>query len=75
MPCWICTALHAARPVLLLCALIPAVHGCAGSAVRTSVPPVPATPGATVTDEYVCIPHAEAGELLLWIETVERLCR
>ena len=61
--------------VWMLCALTLLVSGCASSAVRTDVPPAPLTPGAVMTDDYVCIPHAEAGELLLWVEIVEQLCR
>ncbi len=76
MRCWTCTALRAARPGLLLCVLTLAAGGCTGSVDPTGVLlPAPATPGAMVTDEYVCIPHMEAGELLLWIEHVEEVCR
>lgn len=62
---------------LLLCALIPALSGCVSSAAGTRVlpPPIPTTPGAVVTDNYVCIPHAEAAELMLWMEYMEELCR
>lgn len=68
----------AARPAklaLTLCALILALHGCASSAAltggRAQLPPTPPTPGAIVTDNYLCIPHNEAAELLLWIEQAE----
>jgi len=60
--------------VWLLCALTLLVSGCAGSAALTSgLPPDPTTPGAIITDDYICIPHEEAGELLLWIERAEGL--
>lgn len=50
--------------------------GCAGSAVQTNVlPPVPQTPGAVVTNDYICLPHREAGELMLWVEYAEAVCR
>lgn len=66
--------------VWMLCALTLALSGCASSAGLTSaranaLPPVPTTPGAMITDEYVCIPHKEAGDLMLWIEHAEELCR
>ena len=73
-----------------LCALTLALSGCASSAARTNVLlPVPTTPGAIVTDEWhytlddglttvkgqwVHLPAAEAGELLLWIEHAEGAC-
>lgn len=59
----------------LLCALTLALSGCASSAALTGatpLPPAPTTPGAIITDDYVCIPHREAGELLLWIERAEK---
>jgi len=63
--------------VWLLCALTLLVSGCAGSAALTSgtrtLPPAPRTPGAVVTERYICIPHDEAAELLLWIERAEAL--
>lgn len=62
----------------MLCALTLALSGCASSAALTNanaLPPAPMTPGALITDEYVCIPHKEAGELLLWIEHAEDVCR
>lgn len=62
--------------VWMLCALTLALSGCASSAALTNaLPPVPTTPGAMITDEYVCIPHKEAGDLMLWIEHAEELCR
>ena len=61
--------------MLMLCAMILALPGCAALAARTSepIPPVPAMPNARVTDTHICIPHDEAGELLLWIEQVEKI--
>lgn len=74
MRSWIYIAPPAARLALTLCALILALSGCASSAARTAaLPPAPATPGAIVTDDYICIPRAEAAELLLWIEQAEAL--
>lgn len=62
---------------LLLCALTPALSGCAGLAALTNgtnkMTPAPRTPGAIITDEYICIPHDEAAELMLWIEWAETL--
>lgn len=57
--------------------LILLLTGCAGSAVRTAapLPPVPQTPGAVVTTDYICLPQREAGELLLWVEHAEDVCR
>lgn len=70
----------------MLCALTLAASGCASSGAGTSVPPAPATPGALLTDgwywhdgeslraesgQWLHLPAAEAGELLLWIETME----
>lgn len=62
---------------LLLCALTLAPSGCVSSEGRTiaALPPHPLTPGAVVTDEYICLPHREAGELLLWMEHAEEVCR
>ena len=55
-----------------LCVLILLVHGCVKEAVLThGLPPTPRTPGAIVTEQYICIPHEEAAELLLWIEQAE----
>lgn len=67
-----CIALRAAKIVLTLCVLILLVSGCASLGARTSaLPPAPRTPGAVVTEQYICIPHDEAAELLLWIEAAE----
>lgn len=71
----------------MLCALTLAASGCASSGAGTSaLPPAPATPGALLTEgwywrdgeslraesgQWLHLPAAEAGELLLWIETVE----
>ena len=67
----------AIKNALTLCALTLALSGCASSAGLTGgttpLPPAPTTPGAIITDDYVCIPHREAGELLLWIERAEGL--
>ncbi len=78
-----------ARLVLTLCALTLLLSGCTSTAARTSVlPPAPATPGAIITEawsyddagktttlsgDWLHLPAAEAGELLLWIETAERM--
>lgn len=63
--------------VWLLCALTLLVSGCASSAAlingTKTLPPAPRTPGAVVTEQYICIPHEEAAELLLWIERAEAL--
>lgn len=58
----------------LLCALTLALPGCAALAAKTKdpLPPAPAMARAIVTDTHVCIPHEEAGELLLWIEKAEK---
>lgn len=60
---------------LLLCAMTLALPGCAALGAGTSepIPPAPAMPNAIVTDTHICISHAEAGELLLWIEEVEKI--
>lgn len=62
-----------------LFALTLALSGCANLAGLTSaqatLPPTPKTPGAVVTEQYICIPHSEAAELLLWIEHAEEQCR
>lgn len=71
----------------MLCALTLAASGCRSSGAGTSaLPPAPATPGALLTDgwcwrdgetlrtesgQWLHLPAAEAGELLLWIETME----
>ena len=71
------SARTALKNALTLCALIPVLHGCAGSAALTGginrLPPAPRTPRAIITDEYICIPREEAAELLLWIERAEDL--
>lgn len=61
--------------MLLLCALTLALPGCANLAAGTQerMRPAPLTPGAIITDDFVCIPHAEAAELLLWIEEMEKV--
>lgn len=67
-----CTAPHAARLILTAFALTLLLSGCAKWAAPTNaLPPAPRTPGAIVTDEYICIPHNEAAELMLWIEYAE----
>ncbi len=64
----------AIKNALTLCALTLALSGCASSAGLTgALPPAPRTPGAIITDEYICIPREEAAELLLWIERAEAL--
>lgn len=78
----------AARLALTLCALALLASGCVRVEARTSVPPAPTTPGAIVTEawsyddggktttlsgEWLHLPAVEAGELLLWIEAVERM--
>ncbi len=45
------SALPAALLATMLCVLMPALHGCAGTAAPTSAfPPAPSTPGAIVTN-------------------------
>lgn len=64
--------------VPLLCGLILLPAGCANSAGKQDhqiLPPAPLTPGATISPEFICIPSAEAAELMLWIEHAERVCR
>ena len=58
---------------LLSCVLILALTGCAALAEqdKRTIRKAPQTPGAIVTEKYVCIPHAEAADLLLWVEEVE----
>lgn len=60
------------------------------SVLTPNLPPTPTTPGAIVTDgwwheqsgqavlhsgQWVHLPAAEAGELLLWVEHAESVCR
>lgn len=88
MPLSLSTARGAIKNVVLPCALILALPGCARWAARTNAtpPPAPRTPGAVVTDDWsyerggelvskhgqwVHLPAAEAGDLLLWIENAE----
>ena len=58
------------RNILLTCVMTLALAGCASSGAQTQglLPPLPATPGAVVDAERLCLPLAEAGELLIWIE-------
>lgn len=69
----------AAISALMLFVLIPGLSGCTSLAgltsAQTPLPPTPRTPGAIITDEYICIPHSEAAELQLWIEHVEAVCQ
>lgn len=74
------TALRAAKRTLTLCALILLLSGCASLGAKTNgpsragtLPPAPTTPGAMVTEQYICIPHNEAAELMLWIEAAEEI--
>ncbi len=68
------SARTAIKNALTLCALTLLASGCASSAALTGgLPPAPTTPGAIITDDYICIPHEEAAELLLWIERAEGL--
>lgn len=64
------------KPVWLTFALILLLSGCASlAAVKTNaLPPAPQTPGAVITNEYICLPHNEAGDLLIWVEYAERVC-
>ena len=74
MRCWPLCGNAGRASVLLLCALTLPVSGCASSAGLTGgLPPAPTTPGAVITEQYICIPHKEAAELLLWIERAEGL--
>lgn len=59
--------------MLTVFAMTLALPGCAALGERTSepIPPAPPIPNSVVTDKYICIPHNEVGELLLWIEQVE----
>lgn len=63
---------------LMLFVLIPGLSGCTSLAgltsAQTPLPPAPRTPGAIVTNDYVCIPLGEAAELQLWIEHAEAAC-
>ncbi len=58
---------------LLLCVLILVLPGCVALARqdKRTLRKAPSTPGAIVTESYVSIPHAEAADLLLWVEEVE----
>ena len=47
------------RRRVMLCALTLPGSGCASSAVRTSVPPAPMTPGAVVTEGWT---HVQGGK-------------
>ena len=78
---------NAARLIALLFVMTPAARGCARWAEPTAVTsPAPLTPGAVVTGEWfytyrgetftepgewVHLPAGEAGNLLLWIKSVE----
>lgn len=78
---------NAARLIALLFVMTPAASGCARWAEPTAVTsPAPLTPGAVVTGEWsytyrgetftepgewVHLPAGEAGNLLLWIKSVE----
>lgn len=74
MSCSTGSALRVVKNTLILCALTLALSGCAKWAVPTNaLPPAPRTPGAVVTEQYVCIPHNEAAELMLWIEQAEAM--
>lgn len=80
MRLWTASNLRAAMLVWTLCAAILPASGCASSAGLTGVranalPPAPTTPGAIVTDDYICIPREEAADLLLRIEQAEEICR
>lgn len=66
-----CSVQHAAKHILMLCVLTLLASGCGSLAARIELPLAPRTPGAVMTDEYICIPHSEAAELLLWIENAE----
>lgn len=65
--------------VLALSVLTLALSGCGNlgglTSARATLPPTPRTPGAVVTNDYVCIPQGEAAELLLWVEHAEAVCR
>ena len=78
---------NAARLIALLFVMTPAASGCARWAEPTAATsPAPLTPGAVVTGEWsytyrgetftepgewVHLPAGEAGNLLLWIKSVE----
>lgn len=69
-----CTVLRGAVLVLTLCVLTLLLTGCGKwAAPINALPPAPQTPGAVVTKEYICIPHNEAAELMLWIEQAEAI--
>ena len=73
-PCWTGSGRRGLALVPPLCALTLLASGCAGSAALTGgLPPAPRTPGAIITNDYICIPHDEAAELMLWIERAETL--
>lgn len=66
------------KTMWLMCGLILLLSGCARSGGPTSadvIPPVPQTPGAVITSDYICLPHREAGELHIWIDYMQRTCR
>lgn len=74
MYCLTCIEKHAAKYILMLCVLTLLVSGCGSLVAMTNgLPLAPRTPGAVMTDQYICIPHSEAAELLLWIENAESL--
>ena len=78
---------NAARLIALLCVMTLAASGCSTVAEPTAATsPAPLTPGAVVTGEWsytyrgetftepgewVHLPAGEAGNLLLWIKSVE----
>ena len=78
---------NAARLIALLCVMTLAASGCTRWVEPTAATsPAPLTPGAVVTDgwsyryggetftesdEWVHLPAGEAGNLLLWIKSVE----
>lgn len=76
MPFSTFSSARAVRIVLTASVLTLALSGCAKWAVPTPATSslAPRTPGAVVTDRYVCIPHDEAADLLLWIERMEDVC-
>lgn len=65
------------RNALLLFVTTLALSGCTSSVAPTPglLPPLPATPGAVIDAERLCLPLPEAGELLIWIEHAEKVCR
>ena len=66
----------AAVPVWALCVLTAALHGCGVVGAPTSVPPVPMTPGAIITEAWA---YEEDGRWEQvegeWIEHTEGACR